>query len=241
MCENSTCDEFFGGKLKLLQPLTGPRVNLDTILLASWVKLRSRDSKIIEAGCASGAIALILAMKFGAKIHVTGLDIQSELIELAERNADINAINNISFINGDLRDKNLFPREIFDVLVINPPYESLSRGRLSSNSSRSTARLELSCTVDDAGEFAFRVLKSNGRMFAVLSSERLDVFMNAMTSHKIIPKRIRFVYPKMNYNSGIFLSECVKNGGEGLNILPPLIVRDENNNYTQELLKSYDI
>ena len=125
--------------------------------------------------------------------------------------------------------------------MINPPYESLTRGRLSSNSSRSTARLELSCTIDDAGEFAFRVLKSNGRMFAVFSSERLDVFMNAMTSHRIIPKRIRFVYPKMNYNSGIFLSECVKNGGEGLNILPPLIVRDENNNYTQELLKSYEI
>lgn len=241
MPENYTCDEFFSGKLKILQPLTGPRVNLDTILLASWVRLRSHDSGIIEAGCASGAISLILAMKSGAKIHVTGLDIQSELIELAKRNAEINTLNNISFINGDLRDKNLFPREIFDVLVINPPYESLSRGRLSSNSSRSTARLELSCTVDDVSDFAFRVLKSNGRMFSVFSSERLDVFMNAMTSHRMMPKRIRFVYPKMKYNSGIFLSECVKNGGEGLNILPPLIVRDENNNYTHELLKSYEI
>ena len=241
MCENFTYDEFFSGKLKLLQPLTGPRVNLDTILLASWVKLRSHDSKIIEAGCASGAISLILAMKFSEKIHVTGLDIQSELVELAGRKAARNGITNASFIHGDLRDKNIFPRESFDVLVINPPYESLSRGRLSSNSSRSTARLELSCTIDDVGEFAFRVLKSRGRMFCVFSSERLDVFINAMTSHRIIPKRIRFVYPMMNYNSGIFLSECVKDGGEGLNVLPPLIVRDENHNYTQELLRAYEL
>lgn len=236
-----TCDEFFDGRLKLLQPLNGPRVNLDTILLSSWVKIRSHDSRLIEAGCASGAISLILAMKFGAKIHVTGLDIQGDLIELSERNAEMNGIANASFIHGDLRDKSIFPRESFDVLVINPPYESLSRGRLSSNSSRSTARLELSCTIDDVGEFAFRVLRSKGRMFSVFSSERLDVFMNAMTSHRIIPKRIRFVYPKIHYNSGIFLSECVKNAGEGLNVLPPLIVRDNDNNYNQELLKSYEL
>lgn len=236
-----TYDEFFGGRLKLFQPPEGPRVNLDTILLSSWVKIHSHDKKIIEAGCASGAISLILAMKFGIKIHVTGLDIQSELIELASRNAEFNGITNAQFIHGDLRDKNIFPRESFDVLVINPPYESLSRGRLSSNASRSEARLELSCTVHDVGEFAKRILKSNGRMFSVFSSERLDVFINSMRSNRIIPKRIRFVYPRVNNNSGIFLAECIKNAGEGVNILPPLIVRDENNNYTHELLKSYEI
>ena len=234
-----TCDEFFNGRLKLLQPLNGPRVNLDTILLSSWVKIHAHDSRVIEAGCASGAISLILAMKFN--VHVTGLDIQGDLIELARRNAEMNSITNASFIHGDLRDSSIFPRESFDALVINPPYESLSRGRLSSNSSRSTARLELSCNINDVGEFAFRVLRSKGRMFSVFSSERLDVFINAMTSHRIIPKRIRFVYPKMNYNSGIFLSECIKNAGEGLNILPPLIVRSDNNQYTKELLKSYEI
>lgn len=234
-----TCDEFFNGRLKLLQPLNGPRVNLDTILLSSWVKVHAHDSRFIEAGCASGAISLILAMKFN--VHVTGLDIQDDLIELARRNAEMNSITNASFIHGDLRDSSIFPRESFDALVINPPYESLSRGRLSSNSSRSTARLELSCNINDVGEFAFRVLRSKGRMFSVFSSERLDVFINAMTSHRIIPKRIRFIYPKMNYNSGIFLSECIKNAGEGLNILPPLIVRSDDDQYTKELLKSYEI
>lgn len=236
-----TCDEFFGGRLKLFQSNEGQKVNLDTILLASWVKIHSHDKKIIEAGCASGAISLILAMKFGFKIHVTGLEIQSELAELALRNAEFNGITNVKFINGDLRDKNLFAPESFDVLVINPPYESLSRGRLSTSKSRSEARLELSCTVNDVGEFAKRILKSRGRMFSVFSSERLDVFINTMRAKRIIPKRIRFVYPRVNSNSGIFLAECIKNAGEGVNILPPLIVRDENNNYTQELLKSYEI
>ena len=120
-----------------------------------------------------------------------------------------------------------------------PPYSSISAGRESDNMSRSTARLEITCTPDDVGEFAFRLLKSRGRLFAVFASSRLDVFMNSMIKHKITPKRLKPVYPKINCNSGIFLIECIKNGGEGLVLMPPLIIRSEDNNYTNELLDAY--
>lgn len=242
MIENVTCDEILYGKLKLLQPQNGPRVNLDTILLSSWVKLRSGHSRFLEVGCASGAISLILALRFPRNFNVTGLEIQSELVELANENARINSLTErVNFIAGDLRDKNIFPRESFDGLVINPPYEALTAGRMSENPSRSTARLEVSCTIDDVGELASRVLKSKGRLFAVFTSERLDVFMSVMLRNKIIPKRLRLVYPNINSGAGIFLIECIKDGGAGLNILPPLIVRDENGDYTQELLRMYEI
>ena len=236
---NASCDDVLCGKLRILQPLDGPRVNMDTILLYSWVKFRSGRTKFLEAGCASGAIALMLAAKF-ENIHVTGIDIQSELIELAKINAQNNNLaDRVNFIAGDLRDKTLLTQGYYDVLVINPPYESLYRSRESNNLSRSTARLELSCTPEDAGSLAKRVLKSRGRLFAIFTSQRLDVFMNAMTLNKLTPKRLRFVYPDINNNSGVFLIECVKDGGEGLNILPPLIIRDEYNNYTQELMQIY--
>ena len=60
-----------------------------------------------------------------------------------------------------------------------------------------------------------------------------------MTSHKLTPKRIRFVYSGENNNSGIFLLESIKDGGEGMIILPPLFVRDPDGNYTPEILKAY--
>lgn len=242
MTENITYDEILYGKLKLYQPQYGPRVNLDTILLSSWVKVRSGHSRFLEAGCASGAISLILALKFQRNFQITGIDIQPELIDLADENAKINSLTErVNFLAGDLRDKKILQREYFDGLVINPPYESLTAGRKSVNPSRSTARLEVSCTPEDVGELAARVLKSKGRLFAVFTSERLDVFMSAMLRNKIVPKRLKFVYPNINSSSGIFLLECIKDGGEGLNILPPLIVRDETGNYTQELLKAYEI
>ena len=238
---NTTFDEILYGKLKLFQPLNGPRVNLDTILLSSWVKIHKARSKILEAGCASGAVSLSLALRFD-QADITGIDIQGDLIEIAKLNSKNNNLDNrVNFIEGDLRDKNLLSCDFFDILVINPPYSSLNSSRKSSNLSRSTARLDLSCNIKDVAELSKRVLKTKGRLFAVFTSERLDEFLETVRSEKIIPKRIKFVHSKLNCNSGIFLIECIKNGGDGLTVLPPLIVRDENNNYTKELLGAYNV
>lgn len=239
----TSCDDILYGRLKLIQPVNGQRVNLDTILLSAWVKFRSGHTKFLEAGCAAGAISLLLAMRF-RNIHVTGIDIQSDLVEMAKTNAENNALSDrVSFIAGDLRDKNipLIPRESFDVLVINPPYESQSRGRVSPDASRSVSRHELTCRPDDVGELGCRVLKSKGRIFTVFTSSRLDTFINAMTAHRLTPKRIRFVYPDMNHDSGIFLLECIKDGGEGMCVLPPLYVRDSDGEYTPEVLRAYEL
>lgn len=241
MSENFTCDDILYGRLKLLQPLNGPRVNLDTILLSAWVKFRSGHSEFLEAGCATGAVSLLLAMKY-RNIHVTGIDIQSDLIELARLNAENNSLSErIDFMTGDLRDKDILPREKFDVVVMNPPYSSVEHGRVSSDITRSTARHELNCTPDDVGEMASRVLKHKGRLFTVFTSARLDVFTAAMTKYDLLPKRIKFVYPDLRSISGIFLAEFVKGGGAGVSILSPLIVRDEKGDYTPEVLNAYEL
>ena len=152
-----------------------------------------------------------------------------------------NLTDKTEFIAGDIRDKNILPRESFDVFVINPPYDSPLHGRISSSISRSTARHELTCTPDDVGEAAYRLLKCRGRLFAVFTSQRLDVFIAAMRNHRLIPKRLRPVYPRENSVSGVFLIECIKDGGEGMTILPPLYVRDENDEYTREVMSAYEL
>ena len=237
----TSCDDILYGRLKLIQPVNGQRVNLDTILLSAWVKFRSGHHRFLEAGSAAGAISLLLAMRF-RNIHVTGIEIQSELVDLAKTNAENNALSDrADFIAGDLRDKNILPRESFDVLVMNPPYESQARGRVSPDSLRSLSRHELTCSPDDVGELGYRVLKSRGRIFTVFTSARMDVFIGAMTAHRLIPKRIRFVYPDMNHGSGIFLLECIKDGGEGLCVMPPLYVRGADGEYTPEVLRAYEL
>lgn len=237
---DTTVDDVLFGSVRMIQPSTGPRVNMDTVLLSAWVRVRSGMREILEAGCAAGAVSLILAQRYG-NIHVTGVDIQPELVRIAGINAENNKLSDrVKFIVGDIRDKKLLPSGKFDALVMNPPYSSLMAGRESPDASRTAARLEVSCTPDDVAELARRVLKSRGRLFTVFTSLRLDGFLSAMRDRRVIPKRLRPVYPAMHRNSGIFLLECVKDGGEGMTILPPLFVRDEDGNYTPEILKAYE-
>ena len=225
--------------MRLLQPLHGPRVNMDTVILADWVKVRSGTRSVLEAGCASGAISLLLAQRY-PNIHVTGIEIQKDIAELAAVNADNNGLSGrVKIIAGDLRDKNLLARESFDALVVNPPYESMASGRESPDPSRASARLEISCTPDDVSELASRVLKSDGRLYAVFKSGRLDTFLQAMRKRRIIPKKLRPVYPKRGYNSAVFLTECIKNAGDGLTLMPPLFVRDDDDEYTDEIMRMY--
>ena len=236
----TSCDDVLFCRLRILQPQAGPRVSLDTILLYSWVKFRSGRFRYLEAGCATGAISLLLAEKF-RNISVVGVEIQSELADLAKTNAENNGLaDRVNFIAGDIRDKELLPREYFDVMVINPPYESQSRGRTSPEPSRSAARHELTCTPEDVAEAASRLLRSRGRVFSIFTCARLAVFVNALTAHRITPKRIRFVHPKAGKDAGVFLLESVKDGGEGLSVLPPLYVRGMDGEYTPEVLRAYD-
>lgn len=214
---------------------------MDTVLLASWVRIRAGKFRFVELGSAAGAVSLMLALRFRPMLNITGIELQKDLNNLAEKNRILNNLEaQTKFINGDLRDKNLFPCEYFDGVVANPPYESLERGRKSADISRSIARQDIFANISDITEAASRLLKSRGRFFAVFRTERMARFINSLLLKNLVPKRIKFVHPRRNEASNIFLIECVKNGGEGVKIEPPLFVLDDNNNYTQELLNAYD-
>ena len=60
-----------------------------------------------------------------------------------------------------------------------------------------------------------------------------------MKKNNIEPKRIRFVYPKINKDSNLVLIDGKKNGKPGLKLLSPLIVHEENGNYSSEVLKMF--
>ncbi len=239
---NTTCDELLNGKLKLIQPKQGPRVNLDTVLLASWVRFRARHNNYIELGCAAGAVTIMLAQR-NLKINITGVDIQEDLIMLARENLSLNNFNDserIKFIAGDLRDKKILPEQFFDAAIMNPPYTSNKHGRASGNKSRMTARIDDNCTPEDLARAVYRILKSRGRFFTVFKSERMAEFLAVMIKFKLMPKRIKFIFPKHGSDSNIFLCEFIKDGGEILEIMPPMFVYNSDGSYTEELLSAYN-
>ena len=69
--------------------------------------------------------------------------------------------------------------------------------------------------------------------------ERLVDIMYLMRKNKIEPKEIRFVYPKITEKPTLILIKGVKNAKEFLRIDKPLIIYNENGDYTQEILDIY--
>ena len=102
------------------------------------------------------------------------------------------------------------------------------------------ARHEIATNLEEICQISQRVLKSNGRLTMVHRPERFLDIIETMTAHNLAPKRIQFVYPKANREANMLLIEAIKDGSrDGLKILPPLFIHNEDGSYTPEIHEIY--
>ena len=71
--------------------------------------------------------------------------------------------------------------------------------------------------------------------------ERLVDLIDLARKNNLEPKKIRFVYPKVNMKPSIVLIKYVKKGGNELIIEPPIIEYKDSGKYTDEIYKMYGI
>lgn len=215
--------------------------SLDSILLPNFVTLNKNVTRILDIGCGNAPIPLILSTKIDAKI--IGVEIQSEIAQLAKESIEINNLSDrIQIINDDVND---FARksesDIFDVITCNPPFFKTHTGsQLNKNDTKTIARHEVKLNLDDLFKIAKKLLKNNGVIAIVHRTDRLIDILCSMRQNNIEPKKIRFVYPKVGKESQMVLIEGRKNGKTGLKILENLIVHEENGNYTTEVLSFFE-
>lgn len=123
-------EEFLGLRLILGPGILIPRPETElmaehaikTVLITHHSSL-----DILDIGTGSGCLALALAKEF-PDAYVYGTDISETAIEYAEKNAEINCINNVTFLKGNLFEpieKLVTPYAssvTFDLIISNPPY-----------------------------------------------------------------------------------------------------------------------
>src|SRR5215510_9229577 len=86
----TTLDTVLGGRVMLNQPALGYRVAIDPILLAAACPAEPGET-IADLGCGVGTAALCLARRV-ADVRCVGVDLQPELADLANRNAEENGL-----------------------------------------------------------------------------------------------------------------------------------------------------
>ncbi|NME36455.1 MULTISPECIES: peptide chain release factor N(5)-glutamine methyltransferase [Fusobacterium] len=119
--------EFYGLPFIVDERVLIPRPDTEILVEECKFLLEEVESpKILDIGTGSGAIAITLAKLF-PNSKVIGVDISSEALEIANKNKELNNINNVEFILSDVFEKIL--EKDFDLIVSNPPYISIDEYR----------------------------------------------------------------------------------------------------------------
>lgn len=230
-------------KLKFIQYENHYSVSTDTYLLADFVKMtKVAKKKMLEPCSGNGAISIILKGKYS--IDVTMLEIQEDLVELSKKNIEINELNDIVAMQGDIKNiKSIYRPSSFDYVVCNPPYFPIENmPNLKQGTNHSISRHEILCNLDDVLESIRHVLKQNGKFFMVHRSYRLADIILACSKYGLGIKRIRFVYSKKSsQTSKIVLIEGSVSAVHDIKIEQPMYIYNEDSTYTKEMEKVYGL
>ncbi|HUH66647.1 MAG TPA: tRNA1(Val) (adenine(37)-N6)-methyltransferase [Syntrophales bacterium] len=233
--DGETVDHVLGGRLTIFQKKRGYRFSLDALLLAHFVKVKKGET-VIDLGTGSGVIALIVALRKECR-EIAGVDIQKDLVDMAKRTVSLNNLDDrVAIRHGDIRRiETLFKRHTFDVAVFNPPYRRLRSGRINPDAEKSIARHEVKGALKDFLKAAAYVLASSGRVYVIYPATRMVELLSSMRAGGMEPKRLQIVHSKSGSRGEFALVEGVKNGREQLDVLPPLVLYSEKDQYTEAM------
>lgn len=237
--DDETLDDLQLKGIKIIQKKSGFRFGVDAVLLANFSNVK-KNARVIDLCSGTGIIPFIMSGKTEAK-NIVGVEIQEEFVEMANRTARINSLEDrVNFINEDLTNiKFLKTMEKAEVVTVNPPYKLQNTGIININDKNAIARHEICCTLEDVIIAARILLKDNGRFFMVHRPERIVDILTLMRKHKIEPKRIKLVHPKPNKAPNIVLIEGQRDGGSFFKFEDPLYVHMEDGSYSEDIKKIY--
>lgn len=227
---------------KILQDSERFQFGIDAVLLADYASksLKEKES-VIDLGTGTGIIPLLMVNKCKTT-SFTGLEVQKESADMAVRSVAMNELEGrIQIVHGDLKEAgSLFPRHSFNVVTCNPPYMIDAHGRNNEQDALTIARHEVLCTLEDVVTAADYLLASHGSFFMIHRPFRLPEIFSSLEKHKMEMKRMRLIYPFADKEPNMVLIEARKNAKRRLTIEPPLIVRNDDGEYTVEVQDIYN-
>jgi len=212
------------------------KFSLDSVLLANFVTIKPTDKTIVDLCSGNAPVPMLLSFRTKAKIY--GIEIQRNIYQLGYDSIKENGLDEqIDFLNFDvLNISQYMENEKYDIVTCNPPYFKYNETSLvNTNDSLTVARHEVCIKLEDVIRAAKYLLKNGGTFSLVHRPERIIEIITLLKKYGFEPKKMQFVYPKIEKDANTVLIEAVKNGRSGLKVLKPLIVYDEFENYYPDI------
>ncbi len=240
-----SCDTLFAGRLHCLQHRSGYRFSVDAILAAHFSPPLP-GATVLDLGGGCGVIALICLYRWQQQIaSVSCLELQPGLAGLASRNMAMNGYaDKMKVVQGDLRNiLDFFPAESCSQVICNPPFYKKNSGRPCLDQESFVARHQVHCTLQEVVAAAAAVVKNRGKVVFVYPATGLNALLVTLHQHHLVPKRLQTIYsyPDAVAPARLVLVEAVKNGGEGMQVLPPFYIYERRlGAYSMAMQRCYD-
>lgn len=226
--------------LKIVQNPEMFSFSIDSMILGYFATINKKTNKIIDLCTGNAPIPLYLTLR--TKAHITGVEIQKKVYELGVKSVKMNNKDNqITLLNEDLKGVSSRIKEKVDLITCNPPFFKLNESsNINKSEYKTIARHEVKITLEECVYEASKLLSTGGYFAMVHRPDRLAEILEVMKKYKLEPKRLQFIYPKIDSEPNHILIEGVKDGNPGLKVLKPLIVY-ENGVWSKEILKIYNL
>lgn len=232
-------DQLYSKGIQIIQSKEVFSFSLDAVLLADFVQTSGHKTKQIVDMCAgNGAVGLFLSEK--TRAHITMIEIQARLADMARRSIELNGLDSqITVVNDDLKNAaHYVKKDSVDIVACNPPYfVNYETSEKNPNQFLAIARHEITTNLNEVVQSAAGLLKMNAKLFMVYRPDRLTDLIVALRTHRLEPKRLKLVRPRIGENANMVLIEAIKDGKpNGLKVEHDTITYD-GDEYTNEVKK----
>jgi len=232
--EDVTVDDFLGGAVRLMQPKTGYRVSMDTVMLAAAVPAQAGET-VLEGGVGTAGAAICLARRV-ERVQVRGVELQEDMLTLGQRNVAFNGLGDrILLENGCITDLS-GPQSEYDHVMLNPPYLPEGKAIRPPAATKGIAHMDTSATLKDWMRFAVHKVKQKGTITVIIRADRVDEAI-AHLHRRVGEMMLMPLWPRL----GVPAKRVIIQGRKGMHgaahILPGLALHGEIERYTPDAKK----
>ena len=209
----------------------------DTMLLSHFAAPRMGGLGL-DLGAGQGFLGILVGLR-RPDVRLQALELHPEAAGITADNAARAGLT-LPVTCGDLRQLPPEVRDRFDFVLCNPPYFETARGKTAAGA-LAEARSDAGASIFEVCAAAAKALKTGGRLYLCFPASRLAGLFAALEQAGLAPKRLRFVHPRPRKEANLVLLDAVRQGGEGVTLLPPLYLRDEQNRLTPEYHEIYQM
>ena len=236
----TTRDAFLDGRLTVLQPRNGPRAAIDALFLAAAIPaIEGKGQSVLEAGMGTGIAALALCSRI-TDCHVTGVDVQGELLALALENVSQNKFEDrITLVEADITaggeplEAAGLLRESFQHVTANPPFFTSGKTREQADPSTARAYTAQPGDLEKWVRFFTAMAAPRATLTLIHRTEALEELL-ALLKGRFGALVVYPLFPKKGAPAKRVLVQGIKGSRAPLELVQGMVLHEADGSYTEQ-------